>query len=192
MAERQDLEKGSHDLCGTQLLLLISTIFLTQQCNFPSATMPLSSKIALKSQWSSYENIQSRITAALSKLPQNQMHFAATMSSRHLAGIRHLHVMIRDHRSFPRGKLGQQREMNQTPRQCILSEHWETEDMVHRDSAWTLGKSPGTSALTGSKEHLECFQDVLFGDSHPWSRTKGPELLNLTELKLCSRNLGNF
>lgn len=33
---------------------------------------------------------------------------------------------------------------------------------------------------------------MLFGDSHPWSRTKGPELLNLTELKLCSRNLGNF
>lgn len=33
---------------------------------------------------------------------------------------------------------------------------------------------------------------MLLGDSHPWSQTKGPEVLNLTELKLCSRELRNF
>lgn len=33
---------------------------------------------------------------------------------------------------------------------------------------------------------------MLLGDGHPWSQTEGPEALNLTELKLCGTDLGNF
>lgn len=64
--------------------------------------------------------------------------------------------------------------------------------MVPMDPNRTLGTSSGIPVLTWSKEPPQCFQDVLLGDGHPWSQTEGPEALNLTELKLCGTDLGNF